>query len=624
MILQRLAEQYDRIAGSNKDDTQLARPGFSRQKISFCVVLNPDGSLNSFQSLQEKIGSKLVALEKIVPGQTKSSGSGLNPCFLWDTSAYMLGYKINDLKPSRTDKEFQSFRDYHLLLQTQIAHPAFDTVCAFLRTWTPSEALKHESSLAKMATNRGVFKIAATMGYVHELVAAPKRIAKIKQGDKNRGTTGLCLVTGEEEKIAVLHKPEIKGVRGTRAGGVPLVSMNLPSVCSYGKEQGLNAPVSAGVAFRYANALNWLLKKENRRVVFLGDSTVVFWADHVNVLENCLSEMFGDLPDEGPIIQEDEERLREAALLLKQLRDGTGATEISPDGVETKFYLLGLSPNAEKDASRISVRLWVEADATELQRRLGQHLRDVELLDPREERLLTLRRIAYETGRAYRENGKLKFDPKSTSPQLAGDLARSVLTGAAYPQSLLATMIRRIHSDGEVAYARVAAIKACLNRNSRLHENPLEVSRMLDKNNDDAAYCCGRAFALLEMVQRNSRKKWKDSAEEQEDQKNRADNSREDDGPTIKDHYFSSASTTPSIVFPRLFRLYQHHLAKLKQLNVGLSIRREQALGEIMNKITVFPRLLSLEDQGKFVLGYFHQRQDLYTSKKIKEEGANA
>jgi CRISPR-associated protein Csd1 len=603
MILQRLAEHYDRIAASNKDETQLAPPGFSHQKISFCVVLNPNGSLNSFQSLQEQVGKKLIAPEKIVPGQTKSSGSGLNPCFLWDASAYILGYKIDDQNPARTNKEFEAFRDYHLSLQAQIAHPAFDVVCEFLRSWTPSEALKYEDKLSKYATHRGIFKIAGVLGYVHELVTAPKRVAKIRKNNKNQGTTGLCLVTGEEEGIAVLHKPEIKGVRGTRAGGVPLVSMNLPSVCSYGKEQGMNAPVSAGVVFRYANALNWLLNKEHRRVVFLGDSTVVFWADHVNVLENCLSEMFGgELPDEGLIIQEDEERLREAALLLKQLRDGTGETEVNPDGVETRFYLLGLSPNAEKDASRISVRLWVEADATELRRRLGQHLRDVELVDPREERLLTLRRIAYETGRAYWEKGKLKFDPKIISPQLPGDLARSVLTGAAYPQSLLATMIRRIHSDGEIAYARVAAIKACLNRNSRLRGNPLEVSRMLDKNNEDAAYCCGRAFALLEMIQKDS----------VEGELNR----------TIKDSYFTAASTTPSLVFPRLCRLSQHHLAKL---DTGLRIHRERQFGEVINKLrNAFPRLLSLDDQGKFVIGYFHQRQDLYTSKKDKEEGANA
>ena len=297
----------------------------------------------------------------------------------------------------------------------------------------------------------------------------------------------------------------------------------IPHTALYGSDQSYNSPVDLEVAFRYASALNYLLENEKRRVT-LGDMTVVFWADHPsNVLEDVISAMFAEpMSTEDPIIEEDQERLREAALLLKQLRDGTGATEITPDGHSTKFFLLGLSPNA----SRISVRLWVEADAAELLDRLGKHLSDVELFDPREERLLTLRRIAYETGRAYRENGKLKFDTKATSPQLAGDLARSVLTGAAYPQSLLATMLRRMHSDGEVAYARAAAIKACLVRNARLRGNPLEVSKMLDKHNNGAAYCCGRAFALLEMVQRNSRKKSRDSAEEQEDQNNKADNSR--------------------------------------------------------------------------------------------------
>ncbi len=64
----------------------------------------------------------------------------------------------------------------------------------------------------------------------------------------------------------------------------------------------------------------------------------------------------------------------------------------------------------------------------------------------------------------------------------------------------------------------------------------------------------------------------------------------------------------------------QHHLSKL---DTGLRIHREKQLGEVLNNLTVFPRLLSLEDQGKFVLGYFHQTKDIYTSKKDKEEGAN-
>jgi CRISPR-associated protein Csd1 len=288
--------------------------------------------------------------------------------------------------------------------------------------------------------------------------------------------------------------------------------------------------------------------------------------------------------------------VRQARLLLTQLRDGTGATQIGDDGVPTRFFLLGLSPNA----SRLSVRLWVEADAAELRQRLGQHLRDIALYDRWDDRLLTLRRIADATGRAVEDKGKrLKFDTKATSPQLAGDLARSVLTGAAYPQSLLAAMLRRIHSDGEVAYSRVAAIKACLVRNSRLRGNPLEVSVMLDTTNTDAAYCCGRAFAMLEKTQTDS-----------------ADGEL---NTTIKDRYFSSASTTPALVFPRLFRLNQHHLAKLEH---GSRIYWEKQLGEVLSKLSVFPRLLSLEEQGKFVLGYFHQRQDLYTSKKDKPEGA--
>jgi CRISPR-associated protein Csd1 len=589
MILQRLAEHYDRIK------KELPPPRFSRQKISFCVVLNPDGSLNSFQSLQENVGSKLVAQSMNVPGQGKPSGQSLNPCFLWDNAAYMLGWSLDaDAdKSARAELAFEAFRNKHLELEDRIANPSYTAICTFLRDWTPEKAREHGDELSKIATNFGVFKIAGDLHYVHDFVSLPDEPNKQEAASQTGSMRAMCLVSGAIDEIARLHEPKIKGVGGAQSSGALLVSFNAPAYESYGKSQSYNAPVGAAVTDKYTKALNHLLERRDRRVT-LGDSTVVFWADHQNILEDAMSAMFSEpLPNEGPIIEEDQERVREAELLLKQLRDGTGATEIVPDGQSTRFFLLGLSPNA----SRIFVRLWVEADAAELQNRLSKHLRDIALDGDREDRLLTLRRIVAATGRW--DGKKSKFDTENVSPQLAGDLARSVLTGAAYPQSLLATMIRRIHSDGEVAYARVAAIKACLNRNSRLRGNPLEVSRMLDKNNDDAAYCCGRAFALLEMIQKDS----------VEGELNR----------TIKDSYFTAASTTPSLVFPRLCRLSQHHLAKL---DTGLRIHRERQFGEVINKLrNTFPRLLSLDDQGKFVIGYFHQRQDLYTSKKDKEEG---
>jgi CRISPR-associated protein Csd1 len=599
VILQRLAEHYDRIAASGNEDSQLAPPGSSRQKISFCIVLEPDGRLNAIQSMQQQKGRSLVATPMLLPGQGKPPGQGINPCFLWDNASYMLGWVSDTDKRERAVACFESFREKHLSVEAKISHPAFNAVCSFLRNWNPDKATEVEAELLKVATNFGVFRIAGEMQYVHELVELPAMTEGSGDASQPMGEEGLCLVTGIRARIARLHEPKIKGVAGAQSSGALLVSFNAASYESYGKSQSYNAPVSEDAAFRYTNALNHLLEGRDRRIS-LGDSTVVFWADHASVLEDCLTELFADpAPTGDAVVEEDQERLRQAKVLLTQLRDGTGESKIDTnDGRPTKFFLLGLSPNA----SRISVRLWVEADAAELQHRLGQHLRDIALAVNRNDEILTLQRIVRATGRAERDpKGKFKgFNTENVSPKLAGDLARSVLMGAAYPQSLLSTMLRRIHSDGEVAYARAAAIKACLVRNSRLRGNPLEVSTMLDPNSTDPAYCCGRAFALLEVIQ-------KDSAG---DGLNR----------TIKDSYFSSASATPSLVFPRLCRLSQHHLAKL---DTGHRIHREKQLGEVLNKLTVFPRLLSLEDQGKFVLGYFHQTKDIYTSKKDKEEGAN-
>ena len=511
MILQRLAEHYDRIAASGDEDSQLAPPGFSKQKISFCIVLEPDGRLNAIQSMQQQKGKALVAKPMLLPGQGKPPGQGLNPCFLWDNAAYMLGWVLapdpdlekREKRKVRASLAFEAFRGRHLTMEAQITHPAFKAVCAFLRDWNTDKAAEVGETLLKVATNFGVFRIVGETQYVHELVVLQTEPedgeVELESGD----VQGTCLVSGVRERIARLHEPKIKGIAGAQSSGALLVSFNAAAYESYGKSQSYNAPVGEATAFRYANALNHLLERRDRRVS-LGDSTVVFWADHASVLEDCLSDFFADpMPNDEPIVEEDQERVHQAKVLLTQLRDGTGEDDIDTnDGVPTKFFLLGLSPNA----SRVSVRLWVEADATELQKRLGQHLRDVAMDGNWNDEIHTLVRIVRATGRAEHDaKGKLKgFNTDNVSPKLAGDLARSVLTGAPYPQSLLATMLRRIHSDGEVAYARAAAIKACIVRNSRLRGNPFEVFTMLDPNSTDPAYCCGRAFALLEVIQKDS------------------------------------------------------------------------------------------------------------------------
>jgi CRISPR-associated protein Csd1 len=173
MILQRLAEHYDRIVDSGNGEEQPPPLGFSRQKISFCVVLEPDGRLNQFKSMQQQKGKALIATPMIVPGQGKPPGQGLNPCFLWDNAAYILGWSSDPERASRASLAFEAFRKKHLDAEAQIAHPAFSAVCSFLRSWSPEQALDHAALLTETAVSFGVFRIAGEMKYVHELVAVP-------------------------------------------------------------------------------------------------------------------------------------------------------------------------------------------------------------------------------------------------------------------------------------------------------------------------------------------------------------------------------------------------------------------------------------------------------------------
>jgi CRISPR-associated protein Csd1 len=394
-----------------------------------------------------------------------------------------------------------------------------------------------------------------------------------------------------------LHEPKIKGVNGSQGAGALLVSFNASAYESYDKNQSYNAPVSSDAAFKYTNALNYLLRQNERRIL-LGDATIVFWAEQPTELEKFISDLFGNTPRESEkqSAVEDRERVRQARQFLTQLRDGTETTEAIAKDNKTSFFILGLSPNN----ARLSVRLWVDTNVGELKQRLGQHLRDLALEDGREGTLPpSLRQIVAATGRAELQQGRFKgFDTKHVSPLLAASLARAVLTGGAYPQSLLTSLIRRIHADGVINTHRCAAIKACLVRGWRLQGFQKEVGVALDRNLADPAYNVGRLFALLEKIQTDSV-----------------------DGElnaTIKDRYFSSASSTPAVVFPRLLRLNQHHLAKLA---TGSRIYYDKLLGEVMSKLSSFPRHLPLEDQGQFAIGYFHQRQDLFKSKKSESQG---
>jgi len=121
----------------------------------------------------------------------------------------------------------------------------------------------------------------------------------------------------------------------------------------------------------------------------------------------------------------------------------------------------------------------------------------------------------------------------------------------------------------------------------------------VDKTRTDLPYVLGRLFSVLEEIQSSA---------------NPGINT------TIKDRYFSSASSTPALVFPTLVDLAQNHLRKIRNANQPAYVKLSKELTELYSMIDVpaLPATLSLQEKGMFQIGYYHQTQYRFT--KNKEE----
>jgi len=570
MILQALNGYYERLRDNADVDIPLL--GFSSQKIHFALLLNRNGKLLQVLDLREPQGNKLLPKQMIVPEPVIRTSSKISANFLWDNTGYVLGAD-NKGKRERTRETFEAFKRLHHHIGDRIDDEGIAAVLRFLDSWDPLNAsnLDYWDDMVKGANL--TFRLDSEFGYIHD---RPKvKTAWLKHYTENgSGVIATCLVCGEEKPVARLH-PKIKGVKGAQSMGASIISFNLDASESYGKEQSFNAPVSEEIAFNYTTALNHLLLFDSRQKIQIADAATVFWTERESPVEGFMGLILNPQDDTGD--------LKDVRDFLEAVRDGKKLPEELGD-TGMKFYILGLSPNA----SRLSVRFWHVSTVGDISAKIGQHFRDLSIIrnyesDPEFPALWQL----------LRETAVLrKFE--NISPVLYGSVMRSILTGASYPQSLMTSIIVRIRADQEVNYLRVAMIKACLVRKYRIQQIEKEVTMVLDKNNSNIAYRLGRLFAVLEKAQRDA---------------------IPGANTTIKDSFYGSASATPRTVFPRLLRLAQHHIQKAEY---GRST--DKMIEEIMQDIQVFPAHLSLDDQGLFAIGYYHQRKDFYTKADKKED----
>ncbi len=412
-----------------------------------------------------------------------------------------------------------------------------------------------------------------------DLICQRPAVVSACHSDEDAGdATAICLVTGELAATERLHTV-IKGVWGAQSSGATLVSFNLDAFASFNKEQGDNAPVCPFAAFAYTTALNHLLDRNSRQRFQVGDASTVFWAQKEDAeAESVFAAVFGEQTDDP------DARIELVRGVLSAVQSG----QFDGGRGENRFYVLGLAPNA----ARISVRFWYAAPLHEVAQRIRQWFADLKMVrggkDPEYPSLFRLLAACAQQGKA-----------DNIPPNLGGDIMRAILSGSPFPATWLNAAVQRCRAEQNVTYLRAAAIKACLNRSRRTPNSSFiqEFSDMLDLANTNAAYRLGRLFAVLEKIQEEA---------------NPGLNA------TIRERYYGAASSTPVAVFTTLLRLKNHHLAKLT--NRGRAVNFERLLGEILGGISDFPKHLSLPDQGRFSLGYYHQRQDFFNKSTQSDE----
>lgn len=576
MILQALDRYYDRMAVRGEAEA----PGWAKAPIGWAIVLSPDGDPLTVHRLLDPTSKKPRLQLLSVPAPVKRTVA-IEPNLFWDKTAYVLGRTAGAAK--RTAEEHAAFKRATLNLIADSGDEGLLALRRFLERWTP-DRFDTEPFTPDMLDGNVVFRLVSERGYIHERAAA-KALFRQTTSEATEAAD-ICLISGVRAPPQRLH-PTIKGVNGAQSSGASLVSFNLDAFRSYGREQGANAPTSRAAAERYGAALNAMLAsgERNRLRRGIGDATVVFWADAsqaedepaASAVEDMFAQIFAppaDAPqNDGDVGQA--ARIRDRLTALAAGRPEAVDSNLKP-GVH--FNVLGLSPNA----ARLSVRFWLSDSFDTFARAILRYMTDL-AIEPTPYGW-TGKSGAPEIWRLLVKTTSVQEKFENVPPLLAGELTRAVLGGGPFPRGWLTTAIMRLRAgDNPSSGWHAAAIKACINRNAQQENLPVA----LDPESPSTAYQLGRLFAILEKAQLAAHTKRPNA--------------------TIVDRFYASASSTPARVFPTLLRGARVHVSEAKKLNQGYWI--EPRLNEIVGRLPPdLPPTLRMEDQGRFAVGYYHER----------------
>lgn len=509
----------------------------------------------------------------IVPFQ-KTRSSGICPYFLCDTPEYILG--ISPKTGEITRDKFEASSELHRRLLTGLSSTCAEAVRLFFEKWNPEEAFdeSHVKDYMSFFKGRLLFRINGHDALDDE--GLWKRWMEYMAGSAS-GHMALCPILGRHLQVAEVHS-KIQNIYGGQTMGATLVSYNKPSFESYGLEKNSNAGMSEEAAYAYTSALNYLLKDGHSRFV-IGKATYVCWADCAeDSYPDCLQLLLGVGPRRLDIYQM--EHVMEC--VSKGRPVDFDEKELAP---ESNMHILGLSPNS----GRLSVIMYQHNSFGSYLENISRHYRQMSMTEDK------IPPGPYIVLRELMPPGK---ESAKIPDWIVSDFLNSILSGTRYPDAVFSGIVTRIHADRIINQTRVAMIKAFLLRNSSVNDRK-EVSTMeLNTKSDYQPYVLGRLFAVLDKVQQAASRT-----------------------SSIRDKYFDSACTTPSVAFPSIMLLASKHLRKLERDKPGLGIYFEREIREVSALLhETFPPHLSLEEQGTFIIGYYHQLNEMSSEKENGNE----
>lgn len=581
MILKALYDYYNRCGN-------LPALGMEEKEIGFVIVISKEGKFLRFEDCRtDKTIGRVYLVKKHV---SRSSAAVAN--YLYDNSAYVLGYSDKD-DSEKNQLYFNTFVEkVQSILDRMPDNSDIRTLMNFYAQGREAIHSEVEQDPLWEDIKKNLSKKYSVFSFRIEgdlrILAEKKELMQTNEGTKNDNSRGLCMVTGVQgELVDTTTATMIQGSQAT----AKLVAFQVNSgYDSYGKEKCGNAPISHEAEFAYTTALNTMLRRDSRNKFTVGNRTFVFWASSNDKAAEQAEESLFDL------LGYSEEKKDNPNAKIEQIRkvftaiySGSLSTSL-----EDRFYILGLAPNS----ARIAVVYWSETPLRDFAGKILRHFDDMEIIDTRKDRkpYMGIKDILS----AVTLGGK----QSEATPNLPESIIKSIFLGTPYPYTLLSACIRRIRAesgDGNAArITRIAIIKAFLNRQN-VNDKRMEI--MLDKRNTNQGYLCGRLFAVLDRIQEDA-----------------------NGISSIRERYMNAASSTPSSVFATILNLSSHHLENLS--NEGKKVFYEKLKQEIIDKISSdgFPAHLDLQDQGRFFVGYYHQRQDFFNKKEENnnDESVNA